>query len=1099
MKTPASVPRTLCIAAAIVSSACLSLLPTASAQTITDYLGTNASTTAGFTDAENWSPSVPANDLTGSIARFNQTSYANSTLGNNGYQLNGVQFGDGTTATAAVTITIAGAAGQQLRVGTGGVVMNANSGDATINKLAMPQNLTITNNSTSLLSIGTFGVFQNNSNFTGTLNGTGRITFTGVVSNQATGTNTGLAALDVAGAAVTLSNANTFTGGLTLSSGSLILGNNAALGGAGNILTITGGTLDVTAARTTTNNNAQSWNGDFTFAGANTLNLGTGAVTLGGNRTVTVNASSLTVGGAIGDGANGYRLTKAGAGTLVLTGSNTYSGGTTLSSGTLDVSEAVNALGSGTLTLGNGTTLRSNNAARVTYANSMVIDGDVTLTGARTSYSGNIDLGNTTRTLTVENSPTNGNLTTQFEGVISGNAGLVKQGTGILDLQNGGNTFTGDVSLNEGTLRLRTNAIGSAATNKLIINGAGSVAVANVGAQTLSLSNAVDVNANFSLNAAGALTLGGAMNLGGSTRTITFGGGATKTLNGVISNGGLNLVVDSGTVTVGGANTYSGDTTVSGTVGVVNLRNSLALQNSTLAYAAAGGSVAFDGITAATFGGLSGDKALVLSNTAAAAVALSVGNNNADTSYSGGLSGAGSLTKVGSGTLTLSAANSYAGATTVSAGRLLLSGGADRLPTATAVTIADTAGAVLDLGGQNQTIASLASGGLTGNGELALGAGTLTVNGAASGTFAGVITGAGGLVKSGAGTLTLGNASTYAGPTTVTDGQLIIANGAALGGTAAGTSVSGTGQLRLSPITAGITVAAEPLSLAGAGPGSNGTLRNFSGTNTWQGPITLTADSTIGAANGTRLTIDVASGNAITATDFGLTFTGGGTNEVLDAIVLGTGGITKLGGGTTILAGANVYSGATTVSQGTLLVNGDQSASGGNVTVASGATLGGSGVIGGAVSVLAGGIVSPGTSPGTLTVENSFTLANTSILDFELNPANTTAGSGVNDLITGVTDLTLAGILNISGSGDWLAVEQDTAWRLFNYSGSLSGAGLTLGSTPTLAAGLSLELDTSTAGEVNLVVVPEPSAILLALGGIAACGWRLRRMPRGRG
>jgi autotransporter-associated beta strand protein len=719
MNTPASVPRTLCIAAAIVSSACLSLLPTASAQTITDYLGTNASTTGGFTDAANWNPSIPANNLTGSIARFNQTSYLNSTLGHNGYQLNGIQFGDGTTTTAAVTIDIAGATGQQLRVGTGGVVMNANSGNATINKLAMPQNLTITNNSANLLSIGTFGVWRDNSSYTANLTGTGRITITGLFSDQVNNPLdwSGLAALNVNGATVTLSGANTFTGGLTLSSGSLILGNNAALGGVGNVLTIAGGTLDVTAARTTTNNNAQNWNGDFTFAGTSTLNLGTGAVTLGSNRTVTVNASTLTVGGVIGDGGNAYSLTKAGAGTLVLTGANTYSGGTTLSSGTLDISEAINALGSGTLTLGNGTTLRASNGTVLTYANSMVIDGNVTLTGIRTTYSGNIDLGNTTRTLTVENSPTNGNLATNLTGVISGNAGIVKQGTGHLDLTNAGNTFTGDVSLDEGTLRLRNGAIGNAA-NKLIINGTGSVILSNVGIQNLSLSNAVDVNANFVLNAGSTVTLSGATNLGGATRTITLTGAGTKALDGVISNGGLALVVDSGTVALGGANTFSGDTTVSGTVGVVNLTNSLALQNSTLAYAAAGGSVAFNGITEATLGGLSGDKALVLANTATAAVALSVGNNNTDSTYSGDLSGPGSLTKVGTGTLTLGGANTYSGVTVIEAGTLAL-GPAGAIASSVGVFLSGTA-AGLD-------VSAASGGGITiGLGRGVGGLGTIT-------------------------------------------------------------------------------------------------------------------------------------------------------------------------------------------------------------------------------------------------------------------------------------------------------------------------------------------------------------------------------------
>ena len=104
---------------------------------------------------------------------------------------------------------------------------------------------------------------------------------------------------------LTLAGANTYTGGTYLNAGTLKIGNAAALGHlGGGPLTINGGTLDATAAGYTLNsNNAQNWNGDFTFVGTGNLNLGTGAVTLGASRTVTVSANTLTVGGTIGDPA----------------------------------------------------------------------------------------------------------------------------------------------------------------------------------------------------------------------------------------------------------------------------------------------------------------------------------------------------------------------------------------------------------------------------------------------------------------------------------------------------------------------------------------------------------------------------------------------------------------------------------------------------------------------------------------------------------------------------------------------------------------------------------------------------------------------------
>jgi autotransporter-associated beta strand protein len=101
------------------------------------------------------------------------------------------------------------------------------------------------------------------------------------------------------------------------------------------------------AITTSTYNPQQSWGVDWTFigsSGANSdLNLGTGAVTLsGGDRQVTVQdaAATLTIDGVVGDGGNGYTLTKAGAGSLALTGANTYSGETIVNAGMLSISQA---------------------------------------------------------------------------------------------------------------------------------------------------------------------------------------------------------------------------------------------------------------------------------------------------------------------------------------------------------------------------------------------------------------------------------------------------------------------------------------------------------------------------------------------------------------------------------------------------------------------------------------------------------------------------------------------------------------------------------------------------------------------------------------
>src|SRR5205085_831343 len=152
---------------------------------------------------------------------------------------------------------------------------------------------------------------------------------------------------------LTLSGANTFGGGLTLSAGTLNI-NSATAPGTGTV-TINSGTIANTSgsAITLANNNSQTWGGDFAFdgtSGTNNLNLGTGAVTLTANRQITASGatSTLIVGGAIG--GSGFSLTKAGVGTLTLSGANTYSGGTTLSAGTLSINNA-SALGTGIFTI----------------------------------------------------------------------------------------------------------------------------------------------------------------------------------------------------------------------------------------------------------------------------------------------------------------------------------------------------------------------------------------------------------------------------------------------------------------------------------------------------------------------------------------------------------------------------------------------------------------------------------------------------------------------------------------------------------------------------------------------------------------------------
>ena len=124
----------------------------------------------------------------------------------------------------------------------------------------------------------------------------------------------------------------------------------------------------------------------------------------------------------------------------------------------------------------------------------------------------------------------------------------------------------------------------------------------------------------------------------------------------------------------------------------------------------------------------------------------------------------------GNGTQVLAGSSSYTGGTTVSFGTLQV-GAANALPTSTALILSNSAGAVLNLNGNSQTVGSLAGGGGSG-GNVALGGGTLTVGNAASTTYSGVIGGNGALTKQGTGMLTLNTVQGYAGPTIVSGGTL---------------------------------------------------------------------------------------------------------------------------------------------------------------------------------------------------------------------------------------------------------------------------------------------------------------------------------------
>jgi autotransporter-associated beta strand protein len=370
------------------------------------------------------------------------------------------------------------------------------------------------------------------------------------------------------------------------------------------------------------------------------------------------------------------------------------------------------------------------------------------------------------------------------------------------------------------------------------------------------------------------------------------------------------------------------------------------------------------------------------------------------------------------------------------------------------------------------------------------------------------------LIKTGVGTLILSGSNSFSGGVTIRNGTLesrttqftlgsgtVTMGGAGSNGATYITGQSNSNQFVInSPDSGNIVIGAN-----GGGSGftlSGGiTLNGNLNIRTFDNVISGSTKAQVGIIGGITGTGNVLLNNLGLAANT-ITFTTTAINHTGSLTLQGTAtGDTTIGS----VIGANVtsvtqnsatsrlvlsagtthaYTGATNVNAGTLVVNGNISTSS-LTTISDGATLGGSGTVG-AVTVANGATLAPGNSPGTLNT-GTLTLNDTSVLSFELNPTDTTIGSNINDLISVTGNLTLDGILNVvATSGDFLAATVGTTWRLFNYTGTLTNNAVTYGSMPTLGEGLSWELDTATAGQVNLTVIPEPGAALLGGLGLLA-------------
>ena len=530
-------------------------------------------------------------------------------------------------------------------------------------------------------------------------------------------------------------------------------------------------------------------------------------------------------------------LTKTGSGVLTLMGSNTYTGGTTISAGTLQVGNGTSGefLGSPTVSISSSAALVFNESDSPTYS-----------------------------------------------GIVSGSGGLMQTGTGLLTLL-GSNIYTGGTTISGGTLQ-----------------------VGNGGTLGSITGNVLD-NATLAYNLSG-----------------------NPTFAGVISGSGGLKQLGTGTLTLTASNTYSGATTVSN--GTLSLNNANAVQNSTLTVNANNGLLFNSNAgTIATFnaGGLAGSGNVSLAD--GYPLTLSAGGNGAGTTYSGVLSGTGNLTKTGSGVLTLLGSNSYTGGTTISAGTLQVGNGASgEFLGSPTVSISSSAalvfnefdspaysGIVSGAGGLVQTGTGLLTllgsniytggttisggtlqvgnggtlGSITGN---ALDNATLAFYLSGNSTFAGVISGTGGVTQLGTGTLTLTASNGYAGVTTISVGTL---------------QVSGSGVLGTGPVidnsalfcsTSSASTIAGPISGSGSLTQMGVSVLTLLGSNTYSGVTTISA-GTLQVGNGTSgeflgsLTVNLSNNAALVFNHSDpLTYSG---------IVSGSGSLTQTGTGLLTLLG----------------------------------------------------------------------------------------------------------------------------------------------------------------------------------------------------
>jgi autotransporter-associated beta strand protein len=952
-------------------------------------------------------------------------AHAQITVGSNGSNTTDATTYSGAqslTKTGSNTVTLTGtnsySGGTIINGGVLGVAsdaqLGASNGGITFNGGQIYTTESFTLNANRIITLGADGGYFT-SNWQKTLTIAGQVTGAGGLGVTWDYGTVLLSGSNNYAGTTTIGTSGNFSWASELANPTLMLGSSNALS-SGNALTFGSTVYNNTA---TLNLNGYNATVGATTGSSNAVidNTAVGAATL----TLSLASGSANYGGTIKNTAGAISLVKSGAGTQILSGTNTYTGTTTVSAGTLEIAST------GLLGGGSYAGAITNNGSFIAGSNSnQTLSGVISGSGALTKN------GTGTLTLTGNNTYSGGTIVNAGTLSVSGNSGFSDNLRGTLTINQGGTvTTTGPdgtglgyttgpsaLVINGGTFS--TGANGSHLWSTLTggVTMTGGTLQSNNGVSTLTGSRIEWGLPSLTTNAsANTATIGGRLGLRTSV-TMNVADGATATdllVSSAITEQFGNYGITksgAGTMVLSGSNIYTGATTVS--AGTLQFAKTASLYNSTTASWTAANLVVNSGATASFKVGGAGEftaanidtlKSLGSStggfkNGSAIGLDTSSGNFSyaSNITNTNGGSNALGLTKLGGNFLTLTGTNSYSGGTTVNGGVLQITSDAQ---------LGATNGGITLNGGQ--IINNVSALVINANRTVTLGAsgGYLMAGWSPDLTVAGQITGSGGLgVIWDSGTVVLSGSNNYSGTTTIgTEGvanfyslnanpTLKLGNSNALnsgsalafgsnannntatldlsGYNAAVGAITGSSNAVVNNTAAG--AATLTLSIASGSANYGGTIRNtagaislvksgdgtqiLSGTNTYTGGTTVSAGKLAGTTTGIQGTVV---NNA--AVEFDQS-----TNGTYAGVMSGTGSLTKSGAGMVTLSGANTYTGVTVVSAGALVINGNISTSS-LTTIQSGALLGGSGTVG-ALTVGAGGTVAPGNSPGILSTGN---------------------------------------------------------------------------------------------------------------------------------